>query len=216
MINGIVGNNTSRKLDPQEFRGFAIADEYAPLIFVNNADTKAAQIFTIAHEIAHLWLGASGISLVRARDLPERYAPDADIERWCNSVAAEILVPLTMLGEMPLEGDLDTLKRLVAKTFRVSTLVALRRIKDIGRIDYDTFSAAYEGELEYLKSISPQTSSGGNFYNSMNARVDPQFARAVIGSAFEGSTLMGEALNLLGVKSTEVLRKEARHIGMPA
>jgi hypothetical protein len=84
MINGVVGNNTRRVLEPREFRGFAIADEYAPLVFINGADTKAAQIFTRAHEVAHLWLGKSGISLVRASDLPESYAPDATIERWCK------------------------------------------------------------------------------------------------------------------------------------
>ena len=215
MINGVVGNNTHRPLDPREFRGFAITDSFAPLVFVNGADTKSGQIFTLAHELAHIWVGKDGVSNNAADDLPEQLGPDSTVERFCNAVAAEVLVPMAQLSNMELPTDVDQAKAMIARTFRTSTLVALRRMKDLGRLSYDDFQDAYDAELDFLKrKVKQKKSSGGDFYNTMGARVDPHFASAVISAALEGQTLMGDAFELLNIKNSATFRQEARHLGV--
>lgn len=215
MINGVVGNNTHRVLNPREFRGFAIADPFAPLVFINGADTKAGQIFTVAHELAHIWIGKDAVSNTAADDLPEDTAPDLKVERFCNAVAAEVLVPMAQLTNMVLPGEVDLAKSTIARAFRVSTLVALRRMKDLGNLSYDDFQVAYDAELDFLKKRAKQKKrGGGDFYNTMGARVDPRFASAVISTALEGQTLMGDAFELLSIKNSATFRKEARHLGV--
>jgi len=140
MVNGVVGSNTHRKLNPEEFRGFALVDEMAPLVFINGADTKAAQIFTLVHELAHLWLGEAALD---DNDLSSE--PETETERWCNQVAAEVLIPLSGLADEPENEDSVSaqIDRL-ARRFKVSTLVALRRLYDARRMSWADYRAAYQ------------------------------------------------------------------------
>ena len=91
MRNRFVGGNRHRSIGVEEFRGFAISDSIAPLICINSDDAKAAQIFTIAHELAHIWVGQTGISSQGLETPPS--SNNVSIERFCNAVAAELLVP---------------------------------------------------------------------------------------------------------------------------
>ena len=198
MISGVVGNNNNRPLDPEEFRGFALSDDLAPLVFINGKDTKAAQIFTLGHEIAHLWIGESTLS-----DAGPASWPSDRIENWCNVVAAEFLVPMQELQEAISENEslADEKVDELAQKFKVSTLVVLRRLFDLGYITREEFQEAYPGELSRLKRLSK--SGGGNYYLTQEVRASRRFVRALVTSTLEGGTMYRDAFKLLGIKKTQ-------------
>lgn len=210
MVSGVVGSNTHRPLNVEEFRGFALADPLAPLIFINGKDTKAAQMFTLAHELAHLWLGESGVS-----DTQAATQPDEQIERWCNAVAAELLVPLTQLRPAynPDKELHEEMQRL-ALQFKVSTLVIVRRLFDLGAFDEEMLWRTCREELDRVKSLASREGSGGDFYNSLGARVSKRFANALVASALEGQTLFRDAFHMLGIRKTATFYKEAARLGL--
>lgn len=204
MASGIVSTNTRRKLNPDEFRGFALADPLAPLIFVNSVDVKAAQMFTLAHELAHLWLGTSALT---DASLP-KVATDAT-EQWCNRVAAEFLVPLDTIRGVELTDPLPHLKDL-SRRFKVSRLVILRRLLDAGAIGDDQFRTAYTIISQSAMKPEPETKGGGNFFNSFPRSASKRFIRALYADTLEGKTLYRDALQLLGISKLETFRELAK------
>lgn len=210
MASSIVGSNSHRKLKVEEFRGFALADNFAPLIFLNTADSKAAQMFTLAHELAHLWLGESGVSNSEAGCLPE-----GEIEQWCNAVAAELLMPIDATREayQPDQPLMLEVQRL-ARVFKVSTLAVLRRLHDVGSISEAELWQNYHQELERIRMIDRGGSGGGDFYRTLGARTGKRFAQAIITSTLEGQTLFRDAFRLLGVKKSTTFYQAARELGV--
>ncbi len=209
MVSGVVGSNTHRKLDPDEFRGFALADKLAPLVFINGADTKAAQMFTLAHELAHIWLGQSALSDVGASSARS----EGDVESWCNRVAAEMLVPQAELHrQLGANEPIDAVPRL-AKAFKVSTLVILRRLLDAAAISRKRFDLVYAAEVSRLTSIP--RGSGGDYYATQPARLSRRFAKAVITSTLEGQTLYRDAFQMLGMSREKTFRQLGRELGVP-
>ena len=201
MVNSIVGNNTHRNLSPDEFRGFALIDEFAPLVFINGADTKAAQMFTLAHEIVHIWIGKSALS-----DAALNRRSSHATERWCNQVAAEFLVPLANIrAEYRRDADLRSELNRLARRFKVSTLVVLRRIYDAGALSREAFQEAYQDELRLLQQQKQrkeeQEEGHPTFYPVAALRVSHRFARALVASTLEGKTLYRDAFRMLGVSS---------------
>lgn len=212
MTSSIVGSNSHRKLEVDEFRGFALADDLAPLVFLNGSDSKAAQMFTLAHELAHLCLGTSGVSDTVAGQVPNQHT-----ERWCNQVAAELLMPLqdVKTAHRPEISILEEIQRL-ARKYKVSTLVALRRLFDAGFIDQSRLWLHYRDEQARIRGLERRGSGGGDFYRTLGTRTSKRFARALISSTLEGQTLFQDAFRMLGVRKTATFYDAARELGVMA
>jgi len=197
--SGVVGNNGHRALSVQEFRGFAISDDLAPLVFINGQDAKAAQIFTLAHEIAHLWLGESGISNPNYSQLSREQSNT--IERVCNRIAAELLVPSEDFrrrwsGTAPIDENLHQL----ASHYRVSAFVVLRQAYDLQQINGATYGAHYEALLEESAARAQARPSGGNFHATLLARNSRTITTTMMSALAEGKILYRDAARLLNVK----------------
>jgi len=195
VINGVVGNNTHQPLDPEEFRGFVLCDRHAPLVFINGADFKSAQMFTLAHELAHLWLGRDGVF-----DLPDLLPSDDVVEKFCNRVAAEVLIPGAELQRCwaQLRRENDPFNA-VARRFKVSPIVAARRALDEGLVSRDRFFRFLAEYKTEEKRKEARKSSGGDFYRTQEVRVGHRFGAAVVRAARAGKLLYQDAYRLTGL-----------------
>lgn len=214
VVTSMVDNNTRRLLNLNEFRGFTLIDQYAPLVFVNARQTINGQIFTLAHEFAHVLRGVSGISLE-----DPAWEAQSDVERWCNDVASEFLVPAADLAtryptvaRYALSDKLDRL----AQIYKCGTLVILQAIRRHGFMEFADFDSVYQEEVRRLEHFAQQAadSGGGNFYYSQPFRIGERLSRALINDALEGRTTFSEAMRLMAIRSLSSFDKYARHLGI--
>lgn len=194
MRSGIVANNTHRPLDVGEFRGFAISHPLAPLVFINSADAPAARLFTLMHELAHIWVGSSGISNGISDTRNARLE-----EVFCNAVAGEFLAPQDVFVSLWNASTLDLPRRVaeLAQRFHVSQLVIMRRAFDLSLVDHTTYWQHYQSELTAFRN---KPGGGGSFYRNAGSKNSKRFARAVLAEAFSGRLLLRDAGRLLGVQ----------------
>ncbi len=177
--NGIVGNNTHRKLSIEEFRGFVLYDEIAPVVFINNNDSISAKIFTLIHEVVHILIGESA-----SFDLRNLQSANNRIEQFCDKCTAEFLVPAEEIRNIYKQKiDLEEL----AKHFKVSQIVILRRLLDTSIITQQEFYLQFE--KLYKKEIKVPQSSGGNFYQTLSTRLSKRFLH-ILNTAVKNNTIL--------------------------
>ncbi len=188
VINGVVGNNPHRELNINEFRGFVLCDEIAPFVFINNKDFISAKIFTLIHEIVHLFIGKSA-----SFDLRGLQSADNETEKFCDLCSAEFLVPSSKIENIK-EINFEDL----ARRFKVSQIVIARRLLDTGKINREDFLQFYnEYTHKEYKSIKSQ---GGDFYNTIIRRYGKRFLEIIGVGVESGSISYRDAYRLIGVK----------------
>jgi len=206
MRQGNLGHH-SRPLNVDEFRGFAIVDEYAPIIFVNYSDALGARLFTLIHELCHIWIGQSGISDGNTNTHRQE-------EVLCNAVAAEFLVPaqeFRALWQHDSESWEDNLPPLEAH-FHVSTWALARRALTLNFISQQEYGRyIFEQKMRHEQR---KGSGGPTYYQTKKAQISRQFSQAVVGEALSGQLLLREAGELLGGSKPGKIETFARELGV--
>jgi len=214
VTTSMVENNTHRPLNPDEFRGFSLVDSMAPLVFVNAKQTLNGQLFTLGHEFAHVWRGEGGISNENMK-----WEPQGDLEKWCNAVASEFLVPKSDLvhryEDVAKYGLTEQLDRLAA-TYRCGTLVVLHSMRRTGVREFVNYQAAYDSESERLKGLAKAQADapGGQFIYNQPFRIGRRLSHALISDALAGRTAFTEATRLMSFKSMKNFDAYAEHLGL--
>lgn len=212
IVNSIVKNNTHRPLDVEEFRGFVLSDSYAPLIFINGKDAKAARMFTLIHEIAHLFLGGSGVC-------DDTFAGNGSTpqEQWCNQVAAEFLTPEDRFLQVWKKGEnTDSNLDAIRRRLKVSRLVAIFRAYQLNLISYgekQEFVSIEMARIAAIKKKQRDTDGGPDHYVLKRFKTGRNLALAVISEVKANRMLYRDAFHLLDVNNIEALNKFAGTLG---
>ena len=203
MQNGIVGSNTHRKLDIDEFRGFMLYDEYAPLIFINANDSITGKIFTLVHEFIHV--------LFKEDDILENIDlfRDMKLESQINKITVEFLMPESHIKKYwnKQEKTLNQIEEL-SKLFNVSRLALAIRLNSLKLINQSLVREVNEVTKKDLKKKKDK-SNGGDYWVTYKSRYSNNFIETVIQGAESGEISYNYAFKLLDVraKNYDVLKE---------
>lgn len=208
------------KLDKNEFQGFAIADRFAPFVFINSADWRAPQLFTLVHELAHIWIARTGISNVIDPEIKDtsQFHP---VELFCNEVAANALIPEKFISELP-SGVFRSSNEIfkVAKQLGVSSfafLVRALKLKLVSLPEYQVLKN--ESEKEFLlfakreaeRKINQKKEKGGPSPYLLRLNRNSRLFTQIVLDGYKGGRIEPNlASNLLNVKSNKFHKLEER------
>ena len=202
-------------LGSEVFRGFAISDRIAPFVIINDQDARPARSFTLLHELAHVWLDTSGVS---GTPSPEKPASLHDrIERFCNDVAGEFLLPavaLHMRPERPVAGNKESAAefiRVLADEWSVSEPMAAYRLNRIGLVEtaiyrelVADYAARWQRHRQRQREKNREDGSGPNRHVVIRSRLGNALLDVARRNLRENTLTHTKAAKLLGVKAGAV------------
>lgn len=206
LLIGNLGSHHSA-IDVDAFRGFALADPIAPFVVINDQDAKTAWSFTLLHEVAHLWIGATGVSGGHF---------EGAIEQFCNDVASSFLLPQRDLDQLVITRTMDQAEaaRLVsefAEERLVSRSLVAYRLFRASRISERTWRALTDlFRTQWLQSRAAQRErargldGGPNYYIVRRHRLGAALLNFVARNMSDGVLTPTRASKLLGVKPRSV------------
>ena len=192
-------------IDARVFRGFALADEVAPFIVINDNDSRAAWSFTLLHELAHVFLGETGIS---------GYDGETEVEKFCDSVAGRFLLDsaeLAAIGAQNIVDSQELVKRISAFAVdrNLSRKMVAYNLLRSGRITgevYGELSDAFDADRLAKKKERREGGGGPDYYKVKRHRVGPGLVNLVKRMVADGVLSTTKAGKVLGVKPTAVNR----------
>lgn len=195
----------------KDISGFCLRDDQFPIIYLNNSTTKTRQIFSLLHELAHLLLSVNGLSKFDQRYI-ERLPDDGKrMERFCNAIAAEVLMPMADFQEQAklfpanIERASEQLFSDLAARYGVSREAVLRRFLDQGRV-----SGTFYEQKSKTWAAQKKPSKGGDWYASQNVYLSDHFAREVVSRHYRNQLSVEQAADLLGIKAKNFAGLELR------
>jgi Zn-dependent peptidase ImmA (M78 family)/transcriptional regulator with XRE-family HTH domain len=194
--------------------GFCLIDAEFPIIFINNGTTKTRQIFTLFHELSHLFVGVNSISKVDDSYIDELPSKEKRIEQLCNALAAEILVPskdfLKQVEKFRVLDD-DSIQTL-ANRYRVSREVILRLSLDSGNISQAEYTARVS-QWASDNGVTSKASPGGSYYATQATYLGENYLKLVFGKYYQGKIDIDQVAEHLGVKAKNIAALEAQFAG---
>ena len=209
LLIGNLGSHHSN-IGTEIFRGFAIADDLAPFIVINDQDAQTARIFTLAHELVHLFVGKTGISADPSTKTPDTQT--ARIERFCNDVAGELLLPAALLGTIEVMTSTDQACKItsnIAKKRNLSEPMVAYRLQRMDRLDDGIYSQlnaifAQRRKNQQERARDRDSKSGPSYYTVQKHRLGNALLGLVGRTLRENQLTHTTAAKMLGVKPSSV------------
>lgn len=197
--------------DQKDISGFCLLDSQFPVVYLNNSTTKTRQIFSLLHELAHLLLSVNGLSKFDQRYIDRLPNREKQIERFCNAIAAEILIPLADLQLQVRQFPADIISTSEQQFSELSARYGVSREAVLRRfLDQDRVTAAFYEQKAKQWSAQQKKGGGGDWYASKNAYLSDRFAKEVVSRHYKNQLSVEQAADMLGIKAKNFAGLEQR------